>query len=98
MFRFSFGRRMEEQALPALLALPPRGGSLIAEVRADRIETLAAALIDGAALEVGVVRAVRVAVGLFLIETGHGSLFARDAVEAVSRLLEFDQHATQFAV
>lgn len=91
MFRFSFGRRVAEQAVPALLSLPPRGGSLIAEVRADRIETLAAALIDGAALEVGRLRAVRVA-GLFVVETGHGSMFVRDAVEAVERLLKFDSH------
>jgi hypothetical protein len=74
------------------VALPPRGGKLIAEVHEGRLATLAAALIDGAALEVGQVRALRVAGGRFLIQTGHGAVLTFDAVEAVKRLLDSDAH------
>ena len=92
---FSFGRRVAMQPAPHVapfVALPPRGGKLIAEVHEGRLATLAAALIDGAVLEVGRVRALRVAGGRFLVETGHGSEFAHDAVEAVKRLLDSDAY------
>ena len=89
-----FGRRdkVQPKVAGAFVSVPPRGGRLVAEVHAGRVATLAAALIDGAALEIGAARALRVAGGRFLVQTGHASvLITSDAVAAVNRLLVEDE-------
>lgn len=72
---------------PAFVRVPPRGSELIAEVPEGQITLLTSALLGGDQLELGHIRAARVAGGRFLVQTRHGSFLTHDAITAVQRLL-----------